>query len=78
MARFSLQQNMQTFARPYYLELFLAQGGGGGGGGGGYSTNVYTSPTPYLYPCRYHFFNEKGTPFVYLLMTNGTPFTYLV
>ena len=24
------------------------------------------------------FFNEKGTPFVYLLMTNGTPFTYLV
>ena len=73
MARFSLQQNMQTFAPPYYLELFLAQGGGGG-----YSTNVYTSPTPYLYPCRYHFFNEKGTPFVYLLTTNGTPFAYLV
>ena len=23
-------------------------------------------------------FHEKGTPFVYLLLTNGTPFTYLV
>ena len=23
-------------------------------------------------------FHEKGTPFIYLLLTNGTPFTYLV
>ena len=26
----------------------------------------------------YTIFHEKGTPFVYLLLTNGTPFTYLV
>ena len=24
------------------------------------------------------FFTKKGTPFVYLLFTNGTPLTYLV
>ena len=23
-------------------------------------------------------FHEKGTPFIYLLLANGTPFTYLV
>ena len=34
-------------------------------------------PTPYLF--IYHqFYYEKGTPFVCLLLTNGTPFTYLV
>ena len=32
-------------------------------------------PTPYPV---YTIFHEKGTPFVYLLLTNGTPFTYLV
>ena len=26
----------------------------------------------------YSIFHEKGTPFVYLLLINGTPFTYLV
>ena len=26
----------------------------------------------------YTIFHEKGTPFVYLLLTNGTPFTNLV
>ena len=26
----------------------------------------------------YTIFHEKGTPFVYLLLTNGAPFTYLV
>ena len=26
----------------------------------------------------YTIFHEKGTPFVYLLLTHGTPFTYLV
>ena len=25
----------------------------------------------------YTIFHEKGTPFVYLLLTTGTPFTYL-
>ena len=23
-------------------------------------------------------FHQKGTPFIYLLLTNGTPFTYLI
>ena len=32
-------------------------------------------PTPYP---LYTIFHEKGNPFVYLLLTNGTPFTYLV
>ena len=26
----------------------------------------------------YTIFDTKGTPFVYLLLTNGSPFTYLV
>ena len=50
-------------------------------GARGYSTNVYTgrlrprsSPLP-LYTMIFH---EKGTPFVYLLLANGTPFTYFV
>ena len=52
--------------------------GGGGGGGGRYSTNVYTGrlrtevqPLTLLYTI----FHEKGTPFVCLLLTNGTLFT---
>lgn len=31
------------------------------------------SPLPFYIP----FFSEKGTPFVYLVLTNATPFTYL-
>ena len=38
----------------------------------GYSTNVYTRRL------RPRFFHEKGTPFVYLLLTNGSSFTYPV
>ena len=43
--------------------------------------NFCTGPrTPY--PFIYHFFYEKGTPFVYLLLKRkkkrGTAFTYLV
>ena len=52
------------------------------GGGGGDSTNVYTGrfssevqPLTLLYDT---IFQEKGTPFVYFLLTNGTPLTYLV
>ena len=30
------------------------------------------------YPFIYHFFDRRGTPLVYLLLTNGTPFRYLV
>ena len=49
---------------------------------GGYSTKVSwygearrRGPIPYL---LYAIIHEIGTPFVYLLLTNGTPFTYLV
>ena len=48
----------------------------------GHSTNVYTGrlrrevqPLTIFYII---FFHEKGTPFVYLLLKNGAPFTYLV
>ena len=37
------------------------------GGGGGYGEALSRGPTPYL-------FHEKGTLFVCLLLTNGTPF----
>ena len=50
-------------------------------GGGGYSTNVYTGRLrPEVQPLTllYTIFHKKGTPFVYILLTNVTPFTYLV
>ena len=48
---------------------------------GGYSTNVYTGwLRPEVQPLTllYIIFHENRTPFVYLLLTNSTPFTYLV
>ena len=50
---------------------------------GGHSTNVYTGRLrPEVQPLTIFytifFFHEKGTPFVYLLLKNGAPFTYLV
>ena len=50
------------------------------GGGGVLNKCLYREalprgPTPYL---LYTIFYKKGTPFVYLLFTNGTPYTYLV
>ena len=48
---------------------------------GRYSTNVYTGRLrPEVQPLTllYTIFHEKVTPFIYLLLTNGTPFTYLV
>ena len=50
-------------------------------GGGGYSTNFYTGrPRPEVQPLTllYTVFHEKGSPFVYLLLTNDTSFTCLV
>ena len=50
--------------------------------GGGLKKCLYKEapPPPEVQPftllCT--IFQEKGTPFVYLLLTNGTPFTYLV
>ena len=46
-------------------------------GGGGYSTNFYTGRLR-LEVQPLTLLNEKGTPFVFLLLTNGAPFTYLV
>ena len=51
-----------------------------GGGGGVLNKCLYgkappPDPTLYLF---LHQFPRRGIPFVYLLLTNGTPFTYLV
>ena len=43
----------------------------------GYSSNIHTETLrPEVEPITllYTIFHEKGTPFVYLLLTNGTPF----
>ena len=48
---------------------------------GGYSTNFYTGRLRLevqSLTLLYTIFHEKGTPFVYLLLRNGTPFKYLV
>ena len=47
---------------------------------GGQSTNVYRGTLrPEVQPLTLlnTIFDEKGIPFVYLLLTNGAPFTYL-
>ena len=54
----------------------------GWGGEGGWSTpqsliQEGSSRRFIPYPFTYHFYSE-GTRFVYLLLTNGTPFTYIV
>ena len=51
------------------------------GGGGDYSINFYTARHRLeVLPVTlsYTIFHEKGAPLVYLLLTNGTPFIYLV
>ena len=51
------------------------------GGGGGYTTNFCKGRLrPEVQPLTllYTTFHEKGSPFVYLLLTNGTNFTDLV
>lgn len=55
--------------------------GGGGGAAGGCSTKVYTGRLrPKVQPLTpFIFLTEKvPLPFVYLLLTNGTPSTHLV
>ena len=52
-----------------------------GGGGGGYSQRfIRGSSAPMSNPLPFYkpFLTEKDTPFLYLLLTNGTSFTYLV
>ena len=48
-----------------------------GEGGGGYSTNFYTGRLR-LEVQPLTLLNEKGTPSVYLPLTNGISFTYFV
>ena len=47
------------------------------GGGGGYSPKRL-APRTNLLPFVCTILDRKGTPFVYPLVTNGTPFTYLI
>ena len=57
------------------------EGEGGGGAAGGCSTKFYTGRLrPKVQPLTpFIFLTEKVTlPFVYLLLTNGTPSTHLV
>ena len=63
------------------IENDVSTGEGGGGGVGGYSTKFYMGrlrseiqPLTLLYTI----FERKGTPFVNILWTNITPFTYSV
>ena len=53
-----------------------------GGGGGGLNKTLYGEAPPDVHPVPYFLYailaDGKGTPFVYLLVTNGTPSTYLV
>ena len=47
---------------------------------GGYSRNFYAGrlrPEVQLLTLLYTIFDRYSTPFVYLLLTNGTPITYL-
>ena len=57
---------------PVYFDYFPWEGDGG------YSTKFHTggyAPYPII---PYTICNGKGSPFLHLLFTNGTPFTYLV
>ena len=49
----------------------------GMGSGGIFNLILYGEAPPRLQPLTflYTIYYEKGTPFVYLLLTNGTPFT---
>ena len=53
---------------------------GGGGGGWGLLNKVLYGKASEIQPLTflYTIFERKDTPFVYILWTNSTPFTYLV
>lgn len=72
---------MMSFEKESIITVMKNRGGGGGVGGD--STRLYTGrhrPTsiPSLTFLYAILADGKGTPFVYLLVTNGTPSTYLV
>ena len=63
------------------LTPFLLGGGEGGRKGGGGAKKCLSGRLPPEVQPRillYTISHNKGTPFEYLLLTNGTPFTYLV
>ena len=63
------------------LTPFLLGGGEGGREGLGRAKKCLSGRLPPEVQPRtllYTISHNKGTPFVYLLLTNGTPFTYLV
>ena len=60
---------IQLICPVYTQALFLGQWNSLSRGGGGGVLKKWYSTT---------IFHEKGTPFVYLLLTNGAPFTNLV
>ena len=80
----------QCFRRPtiqvmYWLveigNIAIKNWGGGRAGVGGFSTKFYMGRLhPKVQPLTllYTIFDLKGSHFVCLLLTNGTPFTYLV
>ena len=58
----------------------VTQRGGEGGGGGSHGSFIRRGSAPGTNPLPFvcTILDRKGTPFVYPVMTNGTPFTYLI
>ena len=83
---------MMSFEKESIITVMKNRGGGGGGSTNNLKGRYPPPPPPTkLYTGRYRptsipsltflyaiLADGKGTPFVYLLMTNGTPSTYLV
>ena len=59
-----------------HIQSTLAPGGGGGEGTQQIFIRGGSAPSFDPLPVYIPFFYEKGTPFVYLLLTNGTPFPH--
>ena len=72
MSFLRVSQNIQPVIAPSIRYVF-SRGGVGGGGGGGSATNFHTvQPLTLLYTI----FERKGTPFICVLLPNGTHFTF--
>ena len=74
----SLCFKVRLSAKPFVIHVTSVECGAGGGGL--LNKRLYGEAPPRgpgPYPFIYHF-SRKGTPLVYLLLKNGTHFTYLV
>ena len=67
--------SLQIHISVWFNTINTIAGVGGGGGGGGGGEGVLKKCLPFTI---YTIFLKKGTPFLHFLLTNGTPFTYLV